>query len=275
MKTAALMRTVIAALLPVVVAAIYERGAGALLQVVLAIGGCLLFETLCLVWRRQPVTATLVDGTAIVAGIIIGLSLPPLTPWYVSIAASAFAMVLAKHCYGGLGNNPFNPAMAGYALALVSFPADFDGWATASVLNVVFGGADAISSPTPLTARQMGVAVPVITIIFPLSCIIGGAILFLRRAADWRLTSAFLLGVVLVGGADTLLAGGTLLAAFFVITDPATAAVTVRGKWLYGLTAGALVVWLRADGQHTDGIAFAILICNMLAPLMDRIVRWR
>lgn len=262
MKTGAIMWTVAAALLPVAGVVAYERGGGALWQIIAAAGGCVFFEAACLRVRRLPILQTLGDGSAVVAGIIIGLSLPPYAPYYVAIAAAAFAMILAKHCYGGLGNNPFNPAMAGYALAFISFPGDFGGWNAA---------ADAVSMPTPLSAARLGVESPPLSYWFSFACIGGGAALLLLRIADWRLPAAFILGALLFAGGEwrTLFAGGFMLAAFFVITDPATAAATARGRWLYGFAAGALTALLRERGLHTDGIAFAILFCNMLAPLAD------
>ena len=277
MKTTALLWTVNAALLPAAAAAVYVRGGGAWWQIALAVGGCVFFEALCLAWRKQPIRQTLMDGSAVVAGLIIGLSLPPLTPWYVAVSAAAFAMVLAKHCYGGLGNNPFNPAMAGYALAFISFPAAFGGWGDAPAWGVIFGGVDAVSTPTPLAAAQLQLPPPSWSLMFPVACAVGGLCLLLLGVADWRLSAGFLLGAWVAGGGEVtqLLMGGVMLAAFFVITDPVTAAVTPRGKWLYALTAGALTVWLRNYGTHTDGIAFAVLVCNMLAPLADKITQPR
>lgn len=260
MKTPAIMWTVAAAMSPAVFAAMYERGGGALLQIVVSVCGCVLFEAGCLRMRRLPVLQTVADGSAAVAGVIIGLSLPPFAPYYVAVCAAAFAMILAKHCFGGLGNNPFNPAMAGYALAFISFPGDFGGW-----------HADAVGMPTPLSAARLGAEIPPPSYLFPLACAGGGAVLLLLRIADWRLPLSFLLGALLFSGGEwqTLFFGGLMLAAFFVITDPATAATTARGRWLYGFAAGALTILLRERGLHIDGIAFAILFCNMLAPLAD------
>ncbi len=267
MKTPAIMWTVAAAMSPAVFAAALERGGGALAQVALAVCGCVLCEAACLRVRRLPLSRTLGDGSAAVAGIILGLSLPPLAPYYVAAAAAAFAMILAKHCYGGLGNNPFNPAMAGYALAFISFPGDFGGWHAALDARQ----ADAVGMPTPLSAARLGAEIPPPSYWFPLACAGGGAVLLLLRIADWRLPAAFLFGALLFSGGEwrTLFLGGMMLAAFFVITDPATAAATARGRWLYGFAAGALTMLLRERGLHTDGIAFAILFCNMLAPLAD------
>lgn len=279
-----MMWAVCAAMLPAIAAAAYERGTGALLQTAIAVAGCMLAEAACLLWRRMPLK-TLTDGSAAAAGIIIGLSLPPLAPWHVAAAAAVFAMTLAKHCYGGLGNNPFNPAMAGYALAFVSFPADFGGWdASIPAWDAVWGSApaaDGVSSPTPLAAARAAADVASESaspsLVFPLACAAGGAVLILLRVADWRLPLSFLIGAAMFSdNMESLLLGGMIMAAFFVITDPVTAAATPIGRWMYGLCGGALAALLRAHGPHADGIAFAILLCNMLAPLMDRAAAaWR
>lgn len=276
LKTVVIMRLVAAALLPAVAAAAYQRGWGALWQVLLAAGACIVAELICLRLRKVPLQ-TVADGSALIAGLIIGLSLPPLAPPHVAIAAAIFAMTLAKHCYGGLGCNPFNPAMAGYALAFVSFPNDFGGWSVAEVSPA----ADAISEPTPLAAGRIESQAASVTSelawAFPIACAAGGLVLLILRAADWRLTVSFILGALVFSGGDwrQLFLGGFMLAAFFVITDPVTAAAERRGRWVYGFAAGALVSVLRVYGPHADAIAFAILLCNMAAPLADRMARWK
>lgn len=268
------MWTVNAAMVPAIIASVYERGEGALWQVVLAVAACVLSESLCVLWRKLSISDSLSDGSATVAGIIIGLSLPPQAPWHVAVMAAIFAMTLGKHCYGGLGNNPFNPAMAGYALAFVSFPGDFAGWNAGEVAHASY---DAVSMPTPLSGTKLEIESAPLSYVFPAACAIGGMILLGLRFADWRLPTAFIGGALLFCGGDfvELAKGGLILAAFFVITDPVTAFSTSRGRWLYGGCAGALVMLLRQYGPHVDGIAFAILACNMLAPLMDGIWRRR
>ena len=273
-KTPVIMWTVNAAMTPAIIAAVYERGDGALWQIALAVAACVASESLCVLWRRMSVSDSLSDGSATLAGIIIGLSLPPQAPWHVAVTAAICAMALAKHCYGGLGNNPFNPAMAGYALAFVSFPGDFAGWNAGETVRASY---DAVSMPTPLSGTKLGIETPPPSYVFPAACAAGGVVVLYLRFADWRLPAAFIGGALLFCGGDfiELAKGGLMLAAFFVITDPVTAASTARGRWLYGACAGALVMLLRQHGPHVDGIAFAILACNMLAPLMDGIWRRR
>ena len=277
MRTSAIMWTVAAALIPAGGAAVFAFGGGVLVQLAAAVAAAILAEAACLVLRKKSVAAA-TDGSAMVCGIIVGLSMPPLAPWWTSAAAAAAGIALAKHCYGGLGNNPFNPAMAGYALAYVSFPAEFAAWP------------DAVASPTPLLGAQLSSpSSPVAPDVSPAPLwltaapVLGGMFLIALRAADWKLTAAFLIGVVaaaiLFGETPPLSHlqnGGLMLAAFFVVTDPATAPATPAGRWLYGAMVGAMIVWIREQGAHADGVAFAVLIGNMLAPLLDRAAKhWR
>ena len=278
MKTPTIMWAVAAALLLPLAGSVYVYGIAALMQTLLAVSGCVASEACCLRYRQQPIAATLGDGSAVIAGMIIGLSVPPAAPWHIALSASVFAMCLAKHCYGGLGNNPFNPAMAGYALAFVSFPADFSGWHVADWTTVFIpSSVDAVSAPTPLLAARLQVSAAAIDYIVPLACVFSGSVMLWRRVADWRLTVSFLAGALLVSGGDVqlIVSGGLALAAFFVVTDPVSAAASVRGRWLYGLLIGALAIFLRRYGAHADAIAFAVLIGNMVAPFIDKALLWR
>lgn len=283
--TAAIMRITAITITPAAAAATYLYGIGVLVQITIAVMAAVVAELLCLHWRRQP-KATAKDGSAALAGIIIGIALPPLAPWYVAAFAAFCAMTLAKHCYGGLGNNVFNPAMAGYALAFVSFPADFANWQNnASIMQTlysVFGAVDAVASPTPLLSSHLPDnindnidTINSFSLLLPAACIIGGAVLLALRIADWRLSIGFLTGAAVVAAAygdiTTLLYGGLAFAAFFVITDPATAAAGKGGRLLYAFFAGALALYLRKAGAHADGIAFAILAANIAAPLFDKL----
>ena len=274
MKTAAMMWTVAAALVPAAAASALAFGEGVGIQLAAATFAAVVAEVACLAVRRVALSAA-ADGSAAVCGMIVGLSVPPLAPWWCAAFAAAAGIVLAKHCYGGLGNNPFNPAMAGYALAFVSFPSEFSAWA------------DATAAPTPLLGAQLsagagGVGGSVSPWWLSVATVAGGMILLALRIADWRLPVSFLLTVVAaamlfgeMSAGTHLRSGGLLLAAFFVLTDPATCAGTPPGRWLFGLLVGALTVWIRESGAHADGIAFAVLVGNMLAPLLDRAAGWR
>ena len=273
------MWSVAAATLPALIVAAVLYGAAVWYQLAVLLVSCWGSELICLYWRRQPLR-TLLDGSATVVACILALALPPAAPGYVAAAAAVGAIMLAKHCYGGLGNTPFNPAMVGYALAFLSFPQHFSLWADLAELPATV---QAVSGPTPLSAARLDIPLtgdPRYPLL-PLAAAAGGIFLLIRRFADWRLTLSFMLGaaaVYAVAAVDwrNVLYGGMIFTAFFVITDPVSAAATRGGRWLYGFLTGALAVWLRLYGAHTDGIAFAILIGNILAPLCDLIAeKWR
>ena len=263
------MWSVTVATLPVIAASAYVYGAAVWQQLAILTAAALATEICCLRWRRRPLH-TAADGSALVAAFVLAVALPPQAPWFVAVMTAVAAIALAKHCYGGLGNNPFNPAMVGYALAFFAFPAHFTAW----------HGVDAVSNPTPLAAARIDeVAADDGALLIAAASAIGGLPLLALGFADWRLPLAFALGAIAVHAGDEwrqLAYGGLVFTAFFVVTDPVTAATSRRGRWCYGFLVGALAMWLRRHGAHSDGIAFAVLIGNMLAPLCDLAVeKWR
>ena len=239
-----------------------------------------------------------------------GLSLPPLLPWWVSLAAVFSALALGKHLYGGLGNNPFNPAMVGYAVVLISFPLPMTTlWVSpasdalpnlADALTAIFAGSepvDAYAGATPLDTYKQAIdgalASEVLTEpVFDgfvakgwdwvnLAFGAGGIALLWLRIIRWHIPVAFLAGLALMSlvfGHDAdqaaplslhLLAGGTMLGAFFIATDPVSAATSNRGRLIYGAGIGMLVFTIRHWGTYPDAIAFAVLLMNMAVPLID------
>ncbi|HHW13440.1 MAG TPA: RnfABCDGE type electron transport complex subunit D, partial [Firmicutes bacterium] len=218
---------------------------------------------------------------------LLALSLPPAMPIGMGILGSAVAIVLAKQLFGGLGTNPFNPALAGRAFLLAAFPVQLTSW------NVLGGklaslGADAVSSATPLKLWKMQhVATGLAPLFFgnrlgsigetsAVAILLGAAILLVRRVIDWRIPVAYL-GTVAVLTALLgqnplfhLLAGGLLLGAFFMATDLVTTPVTRTGRWLFGIGAGIILVVIRLYGGLPEGVTYSILIMNGFAPLIDR-----
>ena len=241
MKTAAMMWTVAAALVPAAAASALAFGEGVGIQLAAATFAAVVAEVACLAVRRVALSAA-ADGSAAVCGMIVGLSVPPLAPWWCAAFAAAAGIVLAKHCYGGLGNNPFNPAMAGYALAFVSFPSEFSAWA------------DATAAPTPLLGAQLsagagGVGGSVSPWWLSVATVAGGMILLALRIADWRLPVSFLLTVVAaamlfgeMSAGRTCEAGGCV-GGVFCFDRPGD---------LRGDSAGAVVV--RLVGRRVDGV---------------------
>ncbi len=316
-----IMLMVLYALIPGTLAAIYFFGWGVLFNLSIAIATCLITEAVILRMRKRAVLPTLLDGSALLTACLLALALPSLAPWWVTVVASFFAIAVAKHLYGGLGFNPFNPAMVGYIVVMISFPLQMtlwtspmgvnDGWPDfITTFNWVFLGVlpyaetiDSLSMATPidLIKTQLsqlydiaeirnstehsalfsgisGTGWQWINILF----LIGGIWLIIKGVIDWRIPTAFLVSLIFIANIFAVLdystnssalfhifSGGTMLCAFFIATDPVTASATPRGRWIYGAGIGALVFIIREWGGYPDGIAFAVILMNMAAPLID------
>ena len=223
-----------------------------------------------------------------VTALLIALAMPPTAPLWVPVVAVAIGVVLAKELYGGLGRNVFNPAMAGYAAVLAAYPqalASVDATSGATALDALrFRGALTIDEVSGGAA--FGVVGGAGFEWVNGAALVGGLYLLGCRVVHWRIPTAVLAGVGLPaavfydGGSSASLgspwfhwfAGATMLAAFFIATDPVTAPRAPSGQWIFGLGVGALVFAIRAFGSHPDGIAFAVLVGNLLTPVLDR---WR
>lgn len=312
------MRTVLYALLPGVAIYIWAFGWGILVNLALAMLSALVFEWLMLLLRERPVRPFLSDGSALVTAVLLALCLPPLTPWWVPVVGCFFAIVVAKHLYGGLGYNPFNPAMAAYAVLLVSFPRELSVWtAPLALLQQPLGlletwtyvttgqlpaglAWDSLTAATPLDhlRTELGRGVEVAELsraaVFGhlggvgmewanAGFLLGGLWLLYRRIITWHIPVAVLLslgaaaavGHVLdpAGFASPMLhlwAGAAILGAFFIATDPVTAAATPRGRLIYGCGIGLLSFAIRAWGGYPDGVAFAVLLMGLTVPLLDQ-----
>lgn len=224
----AVMRKVAAALLPGIAIAVWAFGIGVLVQIALAVATALATETACLRLRGYPVKPFLKDGSAVVTACLLALSIPPLAPWWLVVLGTFIAIGLAKHLYGGLGQNPFNPAMVGFAVLIVSFPAQMSRWAAPLMLAqpdlsalaqiaYVFTGQlplafDAIASATPLDAVRTGLlqhlnlgeilhaplfggAGGVAQQWISAGYLLGGLYLWQQKIISWRLPLAFLAGL--------------------------------------------------------------------------------
>lgn len=302
------MSTVLVAMLPAIAVQCWLFGSALLVHIALASVTALLCEAAMLALRRRPVAPALSDLSALVTAWLIALCLPPLLPWWATVIGTAFALVIGKHLYGGLGQNPFNPSMLAYALLIVCFPAQMSQWPGlgggdfASQMDWVFGGAravDAMTGATPLDALRTGLMTgqhaDAVLQTAPfghvagagwewvaLAWAAGGLLLLALRVITWHVPVAFMVALGLVaalastidparfaGPAFHLLAGGSMMGAFFIATDPVSGATTPRGKLVFA--AGiALIAWcIRAFGAYPDGIAFAVLLMNICVPLID------
>jgi len=314
------MRIVIYALLPTVALHVVFFGVGLLIQIALGAATALICEAVALRLRHKPIEPFLKDGSAIVTAILLALCLPPLAPWWLVVSGTAFAILLAKHLYGGLGANPFNPAMVGYAVLLVSFPVQLLQWlppagmeiehvklSVGETIQTILTGSlpsrltwDAVTSPTPLdalrTSLKLGMtmvearAAPIFGTLggrgwewINLATLAGGLALLVLRIIRWHIPVAMLGAIVLcaslmylvdpgtyAGPIFHLTSGASLLGAFFIATDPISAATSDRGRVIYGAGIGVLTYVIRTWGGYPDGVAFAVLLMNLSVPLIDR-----
>ncbi len=320
--TGALMREVLYALLPALAVAWWFFGWGILINVVLASAAALAGEAAMLTARGRPVGPALADGSALLTAALLGLAVPALAPWWLVVVGSLFAIVFAKHLYGGLGYNPFNPAMIGYVVLLISFPLEMTTWPAArgvaaqhldllGSLHLAFGGMpaksllDAVSGATPLDAVKTGLGLKQTVAqtragsLFgefggkgwewlSSAYLLGGLWLLYRRVIAWQIPAGMLGALVLLSGlfwlvnpshypppTFELFSGAALVGAFFIATDPITASTTPRGRLLFGAGIGILAYTIRTWGGYPDGVAFGVLLMNMVAPTLDYLTRPR
>jgi electron transport complex protein RnfD len=314
------MFQVLLALLPVAIVHIALFGPGLLLQLATACVVALACEALALRWRGRAAVPALRDGSVLVTAVLLALSVTPLLPWWLTALGTALAVLLGKHAFGGLGQNPFNPAMVGYAILLVSFPLEMTRWPlpldaagagswsqlAALTLDSVFGGHgggpwDGWTGATMLDAVRNGLeqrytlpellgrpelAGPLGARGFAwlnLAALAGGIYLLARRIVRWHIPVAVLAGLLVpatlaslldpgahLGPLTQALGGATMLAAFFIATDPVSAATSDRGRLWYGAGIGFTAWIIRSWGGYPDGFAFAVLLLNLAVPLIDR-----
>ena len=289
--TRRMMMDVLIALAPVLAVSLWIFRWYAVLQVGICMASCMVAEWLFARWRGRR--APLTDLSTTVTGVILGLSLPWSAPWYVGAVASFVAIGLGKAVFGGLGQNIFNPAMVGRAFVMISF---------ASVMGATSymrpgSSLEVLTQATPLTAAKEAVEVdlPGLWLMFlgningslgetsALACLLGGFYLCWRRSASGETALSVLLGAALVAGVANLvdpetpltvlhhLVGGSLFfGAFFIATDPVTSPLTRRGKVVYGIGIGVLVVLFRLFSNYPEGVVFAVLLMNAMVPLINR-----
>ena len=290
LTTRRMMLDVLIGLFPVMLASVLVFREYALIQAGICVASCLAVEAM--LTRLRGRKASIGDGSAVVTGLILAFSLPATAPWYVGVIGSAAAMGLGKFIFGGLGQNVFNPAMVGRAFAMMAFPALL----AAGIGGYVNPSADVaiVTHATPMTAVRGGEITPLKDLFLgttngslgetsALACLIGGLYLCLRRTASWEIPLGVILAAAIIGGAVNLahpqdqwtvlhhlLGGALLLGAFFIATDPVTSPLTPKGKFIFGLMVGGLVMLLRKLSVYPEGVMFSILIANPIVPLINR-----
>lgn len=299
------MRNVIIALVPAYLCSIVFFGVGALVVSAVSIISCVLFEYLIQVYvLKKPNSVG--DLSAVLTGLLLAMNLPSNLPWWMVIIGAFIAIGVGKMCFGGLGCNPFNPALVGRVFLLLSFPAAMTTWplpkllpATytdaetgATVLSLIKEGAlaDAASGATvklptytDMLLGNMGGSMGEVSAI---ALLLGFIFLLATRTITWHIPVSILATVAIFGGilylADPsaymdpltqLLSGGMLLGAIFMATDYVTSPMTKRGQIIYGIGIGIICVVIRCFGSYPEGMSFAILIMNAVTPLINYYVK--
>ena len=295
--TRGVMIDVLLGLVPVFAAACWVFGWYAPLQVGICVASCLAAEALFTAMRRRPVT--LGDFSAVVTGVILGLSMPWRCPVHVDVVASFMAIGVGKVIFGGLGHNIFNPAMVGRAFVTIAFPA------LLGAGGYLYTGSgtpptDVVTAATPMTVAKHLAAGKAgqVAGLWPLflgnvngslgetsalACLVGGLYLCIRRTAAWQIPLGAVLAVAVIAGVGNLLhpqaqwtvlhhlfGGALLYGAFFIATDPVTSPLTPRGKFIFGAGMGALVMVIRTYSGYPEGVQFSVLLMNALVPLINR-----
>ncbi len=279
-SVAEIMWTVNISLVPVMLAASYVFGLRALAIIAVSIISCSLTEYIFLRARNKEVTLT--DGSAVVTGILLALTMPPAIPLWVVAIAAVVAIALGKQVFGGLGNNPFNPALIGRAFVTAAYPVlittwTFDGQTAATPLNLKMMEGEI----TPYWDLFIGNIPGSLGETSAFLILLGAALLIYKGYLNWRIPAGMLTTVFLLTwlmGHDPvfhLLAGSLLLGAFYYATDMVTTPITPRGRWLFGVGAGVFVVIIRLWGGYPEGVMYSILLMNMTVPIINRFTRPR
>jgi electron transport complex protein RnfD len=319
------MALVMLALVPATLFGLYQFGWPAIFLFTVTVGATVAFEALSLLAAGRPVRLTLMDGSALLTGWLLALTLPPWAPWWIGVVGGALAVLLGKQVFGGIGQNLFNPAMVARVALLISFPLEMTRWVAPAPLftgdapgfveglAITFGGQsyDAMTGASilghvrtelgqgeVLNAALTGVFDPFSALLgsvpgslgetSALLIALGGLWLIYKRVIDWRIPVA-LLGTVAVLATGMslidperyaaahfhLLTGATMLAAFFIATDPVTSPVSRAGQLVFGAGIGLLIYIIRAWGGYPEGVAFAVLLMNAATPMIDHYLKPR
>ena len=311
MSTQRVMQSVLLATIPGVIVLTHFFGFGTLVNILWGSIVALACEALALKLRRRPLGFYLKDYSALVTAVLLCIALPPYAPWWLIAVGIASSILLAKHLYGGLGYNPFNPAMVGYVILLISFPIQMTAWAPPRGLGELPGFMEALqacftpsaydattmATPMDLLKQNNSLLIKDLWNQYPqfgrwsglgwewanIAFLAGGVWLLYQRIFTWHAPVAMLVTLGLLaaifydGGSSAsggsplfhLLGGATMFGAFFIVTDPVSSAVSLRGRLIFGALIGVLIYTIRIKGNYPDSVAFAVLIMNFAAPFID------
>ncbi|HQL46842.1 MAG TPA: RnfABCDGE type electron transport complex subunit D [Bacteroidales bacterium] len=304
--TRKLMLGVVIALAPALAASVWYFGLGAIIVTLVSVVSCVAVEYLIqkFILKTKPSVS---DGSAIVTGLLLAFNVPSNLPVHIIIIGAIVSIGIAKMTFGGLGNNPFNPALVGRVFLLISFPVQMTSWPVPSGFNTSY--TDAVTGATPLAIMSEGIrngeAVSTLMEQIPshmqlfygymggsmgeiaaLALILGGLYMIWRKIITWHIPVTILLTVAVFTGilwaADPmkypdplfhLLTGGLMLGAIFMATDYVTSPMTAKGKVIYGIGIGVITVLIRNWGAYPEGVSFAILIMNAFVPLLNMYIK--
>ncbi|SHH67884.1 RnfABCDGE type electron transport complex subunit D [Sporanaerobacter acetigenes] len=293
-----IMLDVVIALLPAVIGSIYFFGFNAFKLILISVISSVVFEALIQKAFKKPVTVD--DFSAVVTGILLAFNLPASAPWWLPVVGSAFAIIVVKQFFGGLGQNFMNPALAARAMLLSSWPS--------LMSTYVAPGPDAATSATPLaimkygfsdagasaSVAEAGNALPALKDMFlgniagaigetsALLLLIGAVYLLIRGVISWRIPFAYIGTTVLMlflFGVEAeyipyhIFAGGLILGAFYMATDYSSSPVTPWGQIIFGIGAGFLTALIRVKGGYPEGVSYSILLMNVATPLIERFTK--
>ena len=285
MTTSRIMQLVALALLPTTLFGIWNFGFRALLVVLVTVASSVFFEWLYEKITKKPVTIN--DLSAVVTGLLLAMNLPASAPVWVAIVGSAFAIIFAKQLFGGLGQNFINPALAGRAFLLASYPTEMTTWVVPNGL-----AADAATYATPLAQLKngaldaslkqlvMGQVGGTIGETCAIALIIGGIYLLYKHVISWKIPVIYIATVFILFAVigrhgmrmplQEIFAGGVMLGGIFMATDYASSPVTPKGQVIFAVGAGLLTYLIRTFGGYPEGVSYSILIMNCCVPLIER-----
>jgi len=302
-----IMWGVVYALIPALLVSIYFFGLPALIITLVAVLSCLIFEFLIQKYLFKSPETSIKDGSAVITGLLLAFNVPSSLPWWQMVIGSLVAIGIAKMSFGGLGKNPFNPALVGRVFMLISFPVEMTSWPKVTPLSTSL--TDIVTGPTSLGIVKEGLMkgenisqlmhnVPSYTDMFigniggslgeisALAIIIGGIYMLYKKIITWHIPTSYILTVFIFTGilwlinpekyADPifhLLAGGLMLGAFFMATDMVTSPINQKAQIIFGIGCGILTVVIRIWGAYPEGVSFAILIMNAVTPILNKTVK--
>jgi len=298
-----IMWGVVIAMIPALLVSFYFFGIGAIKVTLISVIACLFFEYVIQKYIMKT-EVTITDGSAVITGILLAFNLPSSLPSYIIIIGALVAIGVGKMSFGGLGKNPFNPALVGRVFLLISWPVQMTTWPQPIVSRTIafFDGLDqavldAVTGPTPLAVLKekgvAGVSTDYVDMLLgqmggslgevsAIALLIGGIYMLVRRIITWHIPVTYILSVVVFSGIfwlmdDTiyadplfhLITGGMMLGIFFMATDMVTSPMSCGGQIVFGIGCGVLTMVIRLFGAYPEGVSFAILIMNAFVPLIN------